>query len=212
MALNSDKIEGGGIRMKIRLSAKDALIVGDVQVDFLPGGALAVANGDQVIPSLNHYIEIFAQEGLPVYFIRDWHPRSHLSFKENGGLWPNHCVMDTPGAMFPQTLLLPADNKYIISKGMRCEFDAYSAFQDTLLYALLQERGIQRVFIGGLATDYCVKNTVFGALNLGFQSVVLLDAIQGINIHKGDSEKAVEQMLFGGAFGMTLQIDQISQK
>ena len=191
--------------MKIRLNARDALIVGDVQADFLPGGALAVVNGDTVILPLNNYIKTFSQAGLPIFYTRDWHPHNHLSFRENGGLWPPHCVMDTPGAMFSPDLLLPAENKYIISKGIKCEFDAYSAFQDTLLFSLLQERGIRRVFVGGLATNYCVKNTVLGALNLGFEAVLLLDAIQGIDLHPGDSNKAVDQLLLAGAFAIALR-------
>ena len=190
--------------MMLRLNAGDALLVGDIQVDFLPGGALAVDNGDAVIPPMNRYISLFAQAGLPVFFIRDWHPRDHLSFRENGGLWPAHCVMNTPGAMFPPMLTMPTDHRYIISKGTQCEFDAYSAFQGTPLLALLQERGVRRVFSGGLATDYCVKHTVIGALNLGFGAMLLLDAVKGIDVRAGDAEKAVEQMLMGGANAITL--------
>ncbi|MHC1760739.1 MAG: isochorismatase family protein [Negativicutes bacterium] len=159
---------------------------------------------------MNEYIKIFSGASLPVFFTRDWHPRNHLSFKENGGPWPPHCVMDTSGAMFPQELLMPADNKHIISNGMKNEIDAYSAFQDTQLTAVLREQGIRRLYIGGLATDYCVKNTVLGALKLGFEAVLLMDAIQGIDINSGDSEKAVKQMLCAGAIGITIQ-DCISE-
>ena len=190
--------------MKLRLNAKDALIVVDVQADFLPGGALAVVNGDKIIPPMNQYIKLFSTAGLPIYFTRDWHPHTHLSFRENSGLWPLHCEADTPGALFPPELILPLDHKYIVSKGVKYEFDAYSGFQDTSLLALLQERGIRRVFVGGLATEYCVKNTVMGALNLGFTPVLLLDAIQGIDQRPGDCEEAVEQMLRGGAFAITI--------
>ena len=197
--------------MKIRLNAKDALIVVDVQVDFLPGGALAVADGDKVILPLNQYIESFSQAGLPIYFTRDWHPPKHLSFRENGGSWPRHCEADTPGALFPQALRLPSDNKFIVSKGLKHEFDAYSGFQDTLLLALLQERGIRRVFIGGLATEYCVKNTVMGALNLGYTTILLSDAVQGVGLQAGDCEKAVEQILDGGAIAVTID-DCVSWK
>lgn len=189
--------------MKVLLTPHDALIVVDVQVDFLPGGVLAVPNGDKVIPPLNHYIGTFFAKGLPVYFTRDWHPKDHLSFRENGGSWPPHCVAGTPGALFPKALLLPADNKFIISKGMKCQFDAYSGFQDTPVMSLLQERGIRRVYIGGLATEYCVKNTVIGALNLGFTTFLLADAIQGIDMTPGECEKAVEQMLSEGAIALT---------
>lgn len=190
--------------MKIRLNDRDALIVVDVQVDFLPGGNLAVAGGDKVIPPLNQYIESFFQAELPIFFTRDWHPKNHLSFRENGGLWPRHCEADTPGALFPKVLRLPIDNKFIVSKGIKHEFDAYSGFQDTLLLALLQERGVRRVFIGGLATEYCVKNTVMGALNLGFTTILLSDAVQGVSLKAGDCEKAVEQMLDSGAVAATI--------
>lgn len=191
--------------MKLRLNAKDALIVVDIQVDFLPGGALAVTNGDKIIPQLNRYIEVFSRIGLPIYFTRDWHPQQHLSFRENGGPWPRHCEADTPGALFPPELLLPTDNKYIISKGMRPEIGAYSGFQDTPLLALLQERGIHRVFIGGVATEYCVKSTAQGALNLGFSTILLSDAIQGINCAPDDSERALEELLFAGAVAVTFK-------
>ena len=191
--------------MKICLTDKDALIVVDIQADFLPGGALAVTNGETVIAPLNEYINIFSRASRPVFFTRDWHPHNHLSFKENGGPWPAHCVMDTPGAMFPQGLLMPADNKQIISNGMTKEADGYSAFEDAQFTAALQGQGIRRVYIGGLATDYCVKNTVLEALQLGFEAVVLMDAIQGIDINPGDGEKAVKQMLCAGAIGITIQ-------
>ena len=191
--------------MKICLTAQDALIVVDIQVDFLPGGALSVKDGETVISPLNDYIKIFSRASLPVFFTRDWHPSDHLSFKENGGPWPLHCVMDTPGAMFPPELFMPADNKYIICNGMKNEMDVYSAFQDAQLTTKLREKGIRRLYIGGLATDYCVRNTVLGALKLGFEAVVLMDAIQGIDINSGDSEKAVKQMLCAGAIGITIQ-------
>lgn len=189
--------------MKLHLNAKDALLVVDVQLDFLPGGALAVAAGDKVIAPLNGYIRAFADKGLPVYFTRDWHPLDHLSFGDYGGIWPTHCVADTAGALLAPQLFVPGDNKYIISKGVRREFDAYSGFQDTPLLALLQERGVRRVFVGGLATEYCVKHTVLGALNLGFTTLLLADAIQGVEVQQGDCERALAQMLAGGAIAVT---------
>ena len=195
----------GEMRMKICLTDKDALIVVDIQVDFLPGGDLSVNKGETVIAPMNEYVRIFSGASRPVFFTRDWHPRNHLSFRENGGPWPPHCVMDTPGAMFPQELMMPAENKHIISNGMKTESDVYSAFQNEQLTSILQGQGVRRVYIGGLATDYCVKNTVLGALNLGFEAVVLLDAIQGIDVNPGDSEKAVRQMLCAGAIGITFQ-------
>jgi len=190
--------------MRIHLNPKDALIVVDVQVDFLPGGSLAIANGEQVIRPLNGYIRLFSQLELPVFFTRDWHCRNHCSFTENGGQWPLHCESDTSGALFASELLLPTDNRYIISKGVQPEVDAYSGFQGTALLELLREKGITRVFIGGIATEYCVKATVLDALSLGFATVLLTDAIRGIDVNSGDQEKAVGQMLAGGAVALTM--------
>ena len=191
--------------MKVRLTDRDALIVVDVQRDFMPGGALPVPEGDRVVPPLNEYIETFERRGLPLFFTRDWHPKDHISFKEQGGIWPPHCVQDTEGAMFHPDLKIPSDNRFIISKGTSRDFDAYSGFQGTVLSDLLRERGIKRVFVGGVATDYCVKNTVIGAINEGFNAVLLLDAIRGVDVRAGDSEKAIEEMLSKGAVGIELR-------
>lgn len=189
--------------MKIRLNARDALIVVDVQADFLPGGALAVPGGDRIIAPLNQYIRRFSELGLPVYLTRDWHPATHCSFRDHGGPWPRHCEAGTAGAKFAPSLWLPTDSKFIVSKGTKSEFDAYSGFQDTCLAALLQERGVRRVFVAGLATEYCVKHTGMGALNLGFVVVVLQDAIQGIEQQPGDCGRAMDELLLAGAFAMT---------
>lgn len=191
--------------MKIHLNEKDALIVVDVQVDFLPGGSLAVPNGDQVIPPLNGYIKRFSQQGLPIFFTRDWHCSQHCSFRENGGPWPPHCLADNPGAQFAPDLLLPQDNLYIVSKGEHSDMDAYSGFQDTPLLKLLREQGVRRVFIGGIATEYCVKATVMDALNFGFVTMLLTDAIQGVAANLGDMETAVQQILAGGALALTME-------
>ncbi len=185
--------------MRIKINDFDALIVVDVQNDFMPGGALPVPDGDKVVEPLNRYIDLFERNGNPVFFTRDWHPENHISFKGYGGIWPPHCVQDTEGAKFHPDLKIPLDNKFIISKGTSRDFDAYSGFQGTILNDLLKERGIKRVFVGGVATDYCVKNTVLGALNLGYQTFVLEDAIKGVDVNKGDSDKALENMLSKGA-------------
>ena len=185
--------------MKLKINDFDALIVVDMQNDFMPGGALPVPDGDKIIPVLNQYIQLFADRGNPVYFTRDWHPADHISFKGHGGIWPPHCVQDTEGAKFHPDLKIPLDNKFIISKGTSRDFDAYSGFQGTILDQLLKERGIKRLFVCGVATDYCVKNTVLGGLNLGYQVFVLEDAIKGVEVNKGDIEKAIEQMLEKGA-------------
>jgi len=191
--------------MKVSVNRSDALIVVDMQRDFMPGGALPVPEGDTIVPRLNEYIGLFEEKGLPVFFTRDWHPEGHVSFKGHGGIWPPHCVQGTEGAMFHPNLRIPADNKFIISKGTSRDFDAYSGFQDTPLESLLRERGIRRVFVGGVATDYCVKNTVIGALNLGFWSFLLLDGIKGVEANPGDTERSLREMLKKGAVGITLE-------
>ena len=177
----------------------------DVQRDFMPGGALEVPEGDKVVEPLNRYIEKFSSLGLPVFFTRDYHPKEHISFKGYGGVWPPHCVQNTEGAEFHPDLKIPQDNKFIISKGTSKDFDAYSGFQGTNLDQLLKERGIRRVFVGGVATDYCVKNTVLGALNLGYFTFLLLDAIKGVDVKEGDSQRAIEEMLCKGAVGITFE-------
>ena len=188
----------------VKITSYDALIVVDVQNDFLPGGALPVPKGGEVIEPLNQYIEFFASKGQPVFATRDWHPENHISFKENGGLWPRHCVQWSEGAQFARGLKLPPD-AFIINKGDRPELEAYSGFQGTLLNDLLKERGIKRVFIGGLATDYCVKNTVLGALNLGYVTFFLEDASRGVDVKPGDTERAIEEMLIRGAIKINLE-------
>ena len=188
----------------VKITSYDALIVVDVQNDFLPGGALPVPEGNGVVEPLNRYIEFFVLKGQPVFATRDWHPENHISFKENGGLWPRHCVQWSEGAQFARGLKLPPD-AFIINKGDRPELEAYSGFQGTLLNDLLKERGIKRVFIGGLATDYCVKNTVLGALNLGYVTFFLEDASRGVDVKPGDTERAIEEMLIRGAIKINLE-------
>jgi len=185
--------------MKAKLCQRDALVVVDMQRDFMPGGALGVDGADTIVERVNEYTRLFEKASLPVFFTRDWHPKTHISFKRNGGVWPEHCVIGSDGAAFDERLYIPSDNRFIISKGDSETFDAYSGFQGTTLKALLQERGVNRVFICGVATDYCVKHTLLGAENLGFRTVLLIDAVKGVDIKRGDSEAAVEQMLMRGS-------------
>ena len=186
--------------MKLNFTAKDALLVVDVQVDFLPGGSLPVANGETILRPLNRYIQMFSQRGLPIFFIRDWHCHNHCSFSNSGGLWPPHCVSNTPGALFHPQMLMPSENSHIVSKGLQANKDSYSGFQDTELLTLLQNQGIRRVFVCGVATEYCVKATVMDSLEAGFTTVLLKDAIQGIGLQSDDVENAVDEMLNAGAF------------
>ena len=186
----------------------DALIVVDVQRDFLPGGALAVAEGDQVVPVLNRYIARFEQAGLPTVFTRDWHPENHCSFRAQGGPWPPHCVADSAGAAFAPGLVLPASG-HVVSKAATVEADAYSGFQGTSLAQWLRAQGSRRLFIGGLATDYCVRETVCDALAAGFAVVLLRDAVRAVEVQPGDGARAEQAMRAAGATSATLQtLDQ----
>jgi nicotinamidase/pyrazinamidase len=178
----------------------DALIIVDMQNDFLPGGNLAVKEGDVIVPILNDYITVFLQHNLPIYATRDWHTPDHCSFQAQGGPWPPHCIAGSLGADFAPGLRLPDAEKFtIISKGTHSDKDAYSGFEDTYLAEILQKEGVNRVFIGGLATDYCVLNTVRDALQLGFTVLLLEDAIRAVNLQSGDGAKAVAEMREQGA-------------
>jgi nicotinamidase/pyrazinamidase len=182
----------------------DALLIVDVQNDFLPGGSLAVPRGDQVVAVLNHYLDIFAMQNLPVYATRDWHPQLHCSFRAQGGPWPPHCIAKTSGAAFAAALQLPPA-AVIISKATTVEQDAYSGFQGTSLHRQLRAARIHRLFIGGLATDYCVLNTVRDALRLGYTVLLLADAIRAVNVQPGDGQRAEEEMLRLGAQRITFE-------
>jgi len=184
--------------MTVKLGSKDALIVVDVQNDFLPGGSLAVPSGRAVVPVLNRYISIFAARGLPVFATRDWHPPDHCSFKQQGGPWPPHCIAGTAGAAFAPELELPLEAR-VISKAETPEADAYSGFQATDLNDRLQTLGVERVFVGGLATDYCVMNTVKDARRLGYQTFLLDDAVRAVDVNPDDGSRAREAMVEVGA-------------
>jgi nicotinamidase/pyrazinamidase len=181
----------------------DLLLVTDIQNDFLPGGALAVAGGDAVIPVLNGYVDAFVARGLPVYATRDWHPPGHCSFHAQGGPWPQHCVRGTPGAEFSAALKLPP-GVTLISKATRKDQEAYSSFHGTDLGERLRAAGIRRLFIGGLTTDYCVLNSVKDARGLGFEVFVLADAIRPVDVEPGDGRRAEEEMARIGAHFITL--------
>ncbi len=175
-----------------------ALIVVDVQRDFCPGGSLAVKNGDEIVPRLNQVISAFGRSGAPVFFTRDWHPPHHISFKERGGRWPPHCVQGTPGAEFHPDLQVP-HGASVISKGDDPNKDAYSGFQGTDLEARLNARGVERVMIGGLATDYCVKESALDAMRAGFGVYLIEDCIMPVDVDPGDGRRALEQLVESGA-------------
>jgi nicotinamidase/pyrazinamidase len=182
----------------VALIAGDALLIADVQHDFLPGGALGVVGGDEIIPVLLSYIKRFELQGLPIIATRDWHPPNHCSFQERGGIWPVHCVAGSPGAEPPATFLLPPAT-IIIHKATSPQAEAYSAFEGTPLHAHVHAAGIRRLFVGGLATDYCVLNTVKDAIRLGYAAVLLVDGIRAVNVRPNDGQAAEQEMIRLGA-------------
>ena len=180
------------------MSISTALIIVDVQNDFLPGGALAVPHGDEVVPVLNRYIAEFEQQKLPIFATRDWHPPDHCSFRTQGGPWPVHCVMHTKGAAFPPSLRLPS-SAIVVSKPSAPDHETYSAFAGTDLEQRLRRASVDRLYVGGLATDYCVLNTVKDALRRGFKVRLLKAAIRAVNVSPNDGLNAESEMARLGA-------------
>ena len=176
---------------------KRALIVVDVQNDFCPGGTLAVPHGDEVVEPLNQVIDEFLERGAPVYKSRDWHPPTTKHFAAYGGTWPVHCVQNTKGAEFHPALRDDPRIK-VISKGLG-DKDCYSAFDETDLASELHAQNVEEVVVGGLATDYCVKNTVLDALKNGFKVKALQDAMRAVEVEPGDGDRAIEEMRAAGA-------------
>ncbi len=180
-----------------------ALLLVDVQVDFCGGGCLAVPDADQIVPVLNRYLELFRAAGLPIIASRDWHPENSTHFSAAGGVWPVHCVQGTSGARFHPDLVLD-EQTVIVSKGMDPLADGFSSFaavdgHGADLADCLRKRNSKRLYVGGLATDYCVKMTVLDALQRGFAVTVLLDGVRGVDLQPGDSRSAIEAMVAAGA-------------
>ncbi len=196
----SEKViqEGICLSKTYSLNDSDALLITDMQIDFLPGGALPVAGGDEIIPVINNYIMRFEASQAYIIASRDWHPANHMSFKAQGGPWPPHCIQQTEGAKFSPDLKLPK-HTIVISKATDPKHEAYSAFDSTNLANELRQLGVRRLFVAGLATDYCVVNTVLDACQLGFEAVVLTDATLGINVKPGDVDRAMDAMIKNGA-------------
>src|SRR5512138_562618 len=189
------------------MDAHCALLIVDLQNDFCPGGALGISGGDEIVPLINRAIAHFSASGLPIIASRDWHPAQTSHFKAYGGLWPPHCIQGTDGAAFHPDLRLPPET-IIVSKGTNPSRDDYSAFQasdahGTPLPELLAAQGITHIYICGLATDYCVKETVLNARRCGIAATVLIDAVRGVDLTPGDSERAVEAMCAAGAITST---------
>ncbi len=191
----------------------EALIIVDMQNDFCPGGALAVAEGDTIVEGINGLAEKFKI----VATTQDWHPQDHGSFASNHPgakpydmgtlsgreqvLWPDHCVQNSPGAQFHPELQVTAENFH---KGTNPQADSYSGFSDddgasTGLGAYLRSESVTKVYICGLATDYCVKFTALDALKRGFRTIVLEDLCRGVNIETEDTKKALTNLQKAGA-------------
>src|SRR5262249_50157164 len=181
----------------------DALIIVDVQNDFCRGGALAVAEGDAVVPVCNEYMQRSAATGMPVFITRDWHPRETVHFVTQGGPWPPHCIQDTPGAEFHPDLHIP-EGATILSKGTRYDEDGYSMIDAKApdgrpLVEVLRGLGVTRIDVGGLATDYCVRATALDARALGLAVGVLTDACRAVNVQPDDGQRALAEMTAAGA-------------
>jgi nicotinamidase/pyrazinamidase len=182
----------------ITLTPADALIIVDLQNDFLPGGALGVPQGDEVVAPIQQLIDLYQRHGLPIYASRDWHPAGHCSFTDQGGPWPVHCIAGSDGAAFSSAIPLE-QLAIVISKATTVEKDAYSAFNGTGLGEQLRARGVARVAVCGLATDYCVLNTAKDALAEGFATLLVIDAIRAVDVQPGDGDRAIAQMMAAGA-------------
>ena len=189
--------EAGRLPALLEPRPGDVLIVVDVQNDFLSGGTLPARNGSEIIAPLNRVIAAFHRRALPIYATRDWHPTYHRSFRLQGGPWRPHCIAGLRGAEPPAALDLPAE-AHVIRKGTSEYADGYSGFQATGLGVELRRAGCQRVFVGGLASDYCVRATALDALRNGFEAVVLEDAVRPLEVHDGDGQRALDEMRAAG--------------
>jgi nicotinamidase/pyrazinamidase len=184
----------------------DALLIVDFQNDFCPGGALAVPGGDRIARPISDIVDRFEF----VVATRDWHPKDHGSFAgvevdmsewrgtDPPSIWPVHCVQGTKGAELHSSLDRTKID-VVLDKGQDPNSQGYSAFQDTRLGDLLRAHDVDRIFVVGLATDYCVKHSVLDARDQGFEVVVVEDAIRGVEVEPGDSDRAIEEMVGAGA-------------
>jgi len=171
-------------KQRIEIGSGDALLVIDMQCDFMPGGALPVAGADALLPVIHACMCFFDNRALPIFATRDWHPPDHSSFVTEGGPWPVHCVAGSEGARFAEGLDLPA-SVYCINKGEQRDLPGYSAFEDTTLHAQLQAQAVHRLFVTGVATEYCVRASVLDALERQYIVVVLRDGVCAVDKHDG---------------------------
>lgn len=182
----------------ISLTPHDALLITDIQNDFLPGGALNIQGGNEILPQLENYVLQFHAHRLPIFLTRDWHPPKHCSFQSQGGPWPTHCLAGSPGSLPPSSFMTPPSS-VIIYKAIDRDQEAYSAFQGTALDRHLRALMVQRLFVGGLATDYCVLHSVKDARRLGYDVCLLMDGIKAVDLDPGDGDRAEEEMIALGA-------------
>lgn len=191
------------------IQPNSVLLVVDMQNDFLPGGALGVPDGDTIVPVINDYIHLFIDADMPVIATRDWHPPETTHFKERGGNWEPHCIQGTEGAEFAPDLELP-DDVIVMSKGMDPSVDGYSAFlakdeDGRSLEEVLDDLGVEHIYIGGLALDYCVRASSLDAQNQGRDITVLIDATRAVNQEIHDAEETIEEIVRQGGELATLE-------
>ncbi len=180
------------------------LLIIDVQNDFSEGGLLPVKDAEKAIEILNQYMPHFQGIGAPIFAVRDWHPKNHVSFKERGGQWPPHCIQGTKGADLNSALRLPY-GATLIAKGFLVEQDSHSAFSGTDLEARLKEKNVKRIFLGGLAIGDCFHKTVVSALKAGFEVCLLADGTRYLEAKRGDSKKFIEELTELGVKKLTLK-------
>lgn len=170
-----------------------ALLIVDVQYDFLPGGSLAVPQGNEILKPILEMQKKFEK----IFYTQDWHPKNHCSFKVNGGIWPEHCVQNTHGSEIHQDI---KSKGVVVQKGTHSEIDSYSGFWDnerknkTHLDNLLREANIDHLYVCGLATDYCVKFTALDAIDAGYKVTLIENACRGVNVQPEDSLRALDSM------------------
>jgi len=176
-------------RKKIGLRSTDALLIVDLQLDFFAGGKLTVPYAEEILPAVNELVDEARKSGTQIVLSRDWHPPDHMSFAAQGGEWPQHCVRGTRGAEFHPDLRLPPGALFV-SKAKRAEREQYSDFDGTSLAEELRRRGIDRIFVVGLAEDFCVKASAIDAAHLGFETHVLRAATRPVTPEGGEKARA----------------------
>jgi len=177
--------------------AHDALLVVDPQMDFFPGGALPVPEGDAILATVNQALRAFSDAGLPIFVTRDWHPADHCSFTAQGGPWPDHCVKGSAGAELHPGLALPPIFS-MVQKATTSDREAYSDFEGTGLAEALRRHRVRRVVVCGLALEYCVRAACIDAIEAGFEVVLLTDGTRAVEVAPGDGERTLEELSEAG--------------